>query len=100
MADILSAIPQLVTASADGLSHEIQFDGGEFGTLLGTSQVAFITVVSGTFKFNIGGQCSESGATYTAEKVEPLPFMNGAQNIFYQATTGGTFRISACQDDN
>lgn len=99
MADILSAIPQLITAAADGSSHEIQFDGGEFGVLLGDYQVAFITVVSGTFKFNVGGPCSESGATYTSEKVEPLPFINGAQNIFYQATSGGTFRISACRDD-
>lgn len=99
MADTISAIPQLITASADGLSHEIEFDGGEFGVLLAEYQVAFITVISGTFKFNIG-PCSETNATYTAEKVEPLPFINGVKNIQYQATTGGTFRISVCRDVN
>lgn len=98
-ADILSAIPQLISAGADGASHEIQFST-EFNNLLGNKQVAFITVVSGTFKFNVGGDCSETNATYTAEKVEPLPFMNGTKNIFYQATTGGTFRISITEDDN
>lgn len=96
MADILSAIPQLITASADGNSHEIQFDGGEFNTLLpGTTQVAFIRVVSGVFKFNVGGPCSETGASFTDEDVPPIPFINGTKNIFYQATTGGTFIISA-----
>lgn len=98
-ADIISAVPQMISAGADGVSHEIQFDGGEFKTLLGSYHVAFITVVSGTFKFNVGGACSESNATYTAEKVEPLPFINGVQNIFYQATSGGTFRISFVRDD-
>lgn len=100
MADIISAIPQMITAGADGNSHEIQFDGGEFDTLLGSLSVAFITVISGTFKFNVGGPCSESNATYTAEKVEPLPFINGVQNIYYQATSGGTFRITFCRDDS
>lgn len=93
-ADILSAVPQLITAGADGNSHEIQF-ATEFNNLCGSVQVAFITVVSGTFKFNVGGPCSESGATYTSsDKVEPIPFINGGQNIFYQATVGGTFRVS------
>lgn len=98
MADIISAVPQLISAGADGSSHEIQFDGREFNHLLGIYHVAFITVISGTFKFNVGGPCSETSATYTAEKVEPLPFINGVQNIFYQATSGGTFRISFVRD--
>lgn len=93
MADQLSAVPQLITAGADGASHDIQF-APEFNELLGTNQTAFITVITGVFKFNVGGPCTETNATYTDEKVEPLPFINGVQNIFYQATTGGTFRIS------
>lgn len=93
MADQLSAVPQLITAGADGQSHEIQFSP-EFNTLLGETQIAFIKVVTGTFKFNVGGPCSETNATYTDEQVQPLPFINGVQNIFYQATTGGTFSIS------
>lgn len=93
MADSLSAVPQMITAGADGSSHEIQFSP-EFAQLLGTTQIAYITVISGTFKFNVGGACTETNATYTDEKVEPLPFANGSQNIFYQATSGGTFRIS------
>lgn len=93
MADILSALPQLISAGADGASHEIQF-APEFNAFMGSTQIAYITVVSGTFKFNVGGSCTETNATYTAEKVEPLPFVNGSQNIFYQATTGGTFKIS------
>lgn len=93
MADLLEAVPQLITAGADGNSHEIQFSA-EFNTLLGVTQMAFITVISGTFKFNVGGPCTETNAVYTAERVEPFPFVNGSQNIFYQATTGGTFRVS------
>lgn len=93
MADILSAVPQLITATADGVSHELQFDGGEFGQLLREDQLAKITVVSGTFKFNVGGACSESNATFTGE-VPLLPFINGVQNIFYQCTSAGSFTIS------
>lgn len=26
--DIISAVPQMISAGADGASHEIQFDGG------------------------------------------------------------------------
>lgn len=96
MADILSAVPQLITAAADGSSHEIQFDPGEFNSLLPTStQVAFIRVVTGVFKFNVGGSCTETNASFTDEDVPPIPFINGTKNIFYQATTGGTFIISA-----
>lgn len=93
MADQIAAVPQLITAAADGNSHEIQFDP-EFNQTLGVTQMAFITVISGTFKFNVGGPCTETNATYTAEKVEPFPFVNGSRNIFYQATTAGTFRVS------
>lgn len=93
MADGLAAVPQLITASADGTSHEIQFDP-EFNQSLREDQVAFITVITGTFKFNVGGPCSESNATYTDEKVEPIPFINGVRNIHYQCTSAGTFRIS------
>lgn len=91
-ADILSAVPQLITAGADGVSHEIQF-APEFNTLLREDQVAYITVISGTFKFNVGGSCTETNASFTSA-VPPIPFVNGSQNIFYQATTGGTFTIS------
>lgn len=94
MADIISAVPQLKTAGADGLSHEIQFSP-EFNFLLREDQIAFISVVSGTFKFNVVGDCSETNATYTSsDRVPPIPFVNGSQNIFYQATVGGTFTIS------
>lgn len=93
MADILSAVPQLISGGADGASHEIQF-ASEFNEVLGVTQMAFITVLTGTVKFNVGGPCSETNATYTDEKVEPFPFINGVQNIFYQFTTGGTFRVS------
>jgi len=93
MPDLLSAVPQLITATADGLSHDIQFDGGEFGNLLRGDQLAKITVVSGTFKFNVGGPCTETNATFTGE-VPPIPFINGSQNIFYQCTSAGSFTIS------
>lgn len=94
MADTLSAVPQLIGAGADGSSHEIQFDV-EFNNLMGATQIAFINVVSGTFKFNVGGPCSETGATYTsADLVQPIPFINGSKNIFYEATVGGSFSIS------
>lgn len=97
MADILSAIPQLITAGADGQSHEIQFDAGEFNTLLpGITQVAFIRVVSGVLKVNVGGPCSETGATFTGPvDLPPIPFINGTKNIFYEFTTGGSAIISA-----
>lgn len=98
MADILSAIPANIAAGADGVSHEIQFSP-EFDQILGTRQVAFITVISGTFKFNVGGSCAETNASYTAKVDQPIPFINGSQNIFYQATTGGSFNISATHDD-
>lgn len=92
-ADILSAVPQLISAGADGQSHEIQF-APEFNTLLREDQLAKIKVVSGTFKFNVGGPCSETNATYTTDDTENIPFINGAQNIFYEATTGGSFIIT------
>lgn len=93
MADILSAVPALVTATADGISHEIQFDGGEFNDRLREDQLAKITVVSGTFKFNSGGSCSETNATFTGE-VPAIPFINGVRNIFYECTSAGSFNIS------
>lgn len=94
MPDILSAVPQAINATADGISHEIQFDSGEFGSLLRNDQLAKITIVSGTFKFNVGGSCSETNATYTADQTETIPFMNGTKNIFYECTSAGSFKIS------
>lgn len=94
MPDILSAVPQLISATADGVSHEIQFDSGEFGSLLRNDQLVKITVVSGTFKFNVGGQCPETNATYTTNDTETIPIMNGTKNLFYECTSAGSFKIS------
>lgn len=95
--DTLISIPANIAATADGLSHEIQFSA-EFNDRLGVTQLAFITVVSGTFKFNSGGPCSETNASYTAKVDQPIPFINGVQNIQYQCTSAGNFNISACRD--
>lgn len=92
MADQIEAVPQLITAAADG-DHEIQFSA-EFNQSLREDQIAFITVVTGTFKFNSGGPCTETNATFTAERVPPIPFINGVRNIHYEATSAGTFTIS------
>lgn len=92
--DTLSAVPQAIAATADGNSHEIQFDGGEFNVLLREDQLAKITVVTGTFKFNVGGPCTETNATYTDDDTETIPFINGVKNIFYQCTVAGSFKIS------
>lgn len=91
MADQIEAVPQLITAAVDG-NHEIQFSP-EFNQSLREDQVAFITVVSGTFKFNSGGPCTETNATFTGE-VPPIPFINGVRNINYECTSAGTFTIS------
>lgn len=93
MADQIEAVPQLITATADGISHEIQFSA-EFNQSLREDQIAFITVVTGTFKFNSGGPCTETNASFTEEIVPPIPFINGSRNIHYQCTSAGTFTIS------
>lgn len=93
MPDIQSAVPQLITATADGISHELQFDGGEFNILLREDQLAVINVVSGTFKYNVGGPCTETNATFTGA-VPLIPFINGVKNIFYECTSAGGFTIS------
>lgn len=98
MPDQIEAIPQNIAATADGLSHEIQFSP-EFNDRLGSRQLAFITVIAGTFKFNTGGPCSETNATYTAKVDQPIPFLNGTKNIFYQCTSAGNFNISVTSDD-
>lgn len=92
MADQIEAVPQLITAAVDG-NHEIQFSA-EFNQSLRGDQVAFITVVTGTFKFNSGGPCTETNATFTDERVPPIPFINGVRNINYECISAGTFTIS------
>lgn len=93
MADILSAVPARITATADGISHEIQFDGGEFNDRLREDQLAKITVNAGTFKFNSGGPCTETNASFTGD-VPSIPFINGVRNIFYECTSAGNFDIT------
>lgn len=99
MPDSIEAIPQLISATADGIDHEIQFHT-EFNSLLGAAtQVAFIKVVTGTFKFNIGGPTSESNASFTSsDTVQPIPFINGVKNIVYQCTSAGGFTIAPSND--
>lgn len=99
MPDIIEAIPQLISAAADSTDHEIQFHT-EFNPILGAyTQIAFIKVVSGTFKFNVGGPTTESNASYTSsDTVEPIPFMNGTKNIVYRCTSAGSFRIAPSND--
>lgn len=95
MPDSIEAIPQTITATADGTDHELLFSA-EFNQMLGATQIAFITVISGTFKFNVGGPTTETNASYTSsDLVEPIPFQNGgALSLRYQSTSAGSFRIS------
>lgn len=99
MPDSIEAIPQLISATADGTDHEIQWHA-EFNPLLGAStQIAFIKVVTGTFKFNVKGPTSETNASYTSsDTVQPIPFINGVMNIVYRCTSAGGFTIAPSND--
>lgn len=99
MPDIIEAIPQAISAAADSIDHEIQWHT-EFNLLLGANtQVAFIKVVSGTFKFNVGGPTTETNASYTSsDTVQPIPFINGTLNIVYRCTSAGSFTIAPSND--
>lgn len=95
MPDQIEAIPQAITATADGTDHELLFSA-EFNSLFGSTQVAFINVVAGTFKFNVGGPTTETNASYTStDLVQPIPFQNGGVLSFrYRCTSAGSFSIS------
>lgn len=96
MADQIVAVPQAISAAADGADHEIVFHT-EFNQLMEARQAAFIKIVSGTFKFNVGGSTTESNASFTSsDTVPPIPFINGNSgfNIVYRCTSAGSFVIS------
>lgn len=95
MPDQIEAIPQTISATADGTDHELLFSA-EFNPLFGSVQTAFIKIVAGTFKFNVGGPITETNASFTsADTIQPIPFQNGgALSLRYQCTSAGSFSIS------
>lgn len=95
MPDQIEALPQTITATADGTDHELLFSP-EFNSMFGATQVAFIAIVSGTFKFNVGGSTDETNASYTStDTVQPISFQNGgALSLRYRCTSAGSFSIS------
>lgn len=95
MPDQIEAIPQTISATVDGVDHELLFSA-EFNPLFGSVQTAFIKIISGTFKFNTGGPTTETNASFTSsDTVQPLPFQNGGNlSLRYRCTSAGSFSIS------
>lgn len=95
--ETLLSNPVLVTSS-DTNSSEVQFTQDQIlPTDIRGIVTLFITIVSGTFQFNVGSAVVSSSASYTVgDTVPPITIVNGAKNLFYKAGAGSqTFKVSA-----
>jgi hypothetical protein len=83
----ITNIPELVTVG-DTSENVLQFAKA----VNSQGDTVFITIVNGTFKFNVFGLAALSNATYTAGDTVAITH-NGFIN--YKATATGSFKITA-----
>lgn len=86
--------PQLIT-SADTNDTELVLAGALVKPGVNGEVIAQITIVSGTFTFNVGASAADSTATFTDGDKLLLTFYPSSQNIHYKAGAGSqTFKIA------
>lgn len=86
--------PQLIT-SAGTDDTELVLAGALVKPGVNGEVIAQITIVSGTFKFNVGASASSVTATYTDGDTFLLTFYPNTHNIHYAAGAGSqTFKIA------
>lgn len=85
MADLVITLPAKITA-VDTSDHELKFDASLFSS--GPIELV-IEVTTGTITFSKGKATSAQSAPYAAasNKSLVLTLDNGAQGLFYKATT-------------
>jgi len=95
MATITATENPMSVVAADTNDNILMFEENELiGSPLAT---AFITVVTGTFKFNVGGLATQANAaSYTVgDVVPPIPFKPGVGFHFKANAISDAFKVSA-----
>lgn len=87
--------PALVTSPNANTDNTLVPISGIYGVDSSGTITAYIEVVTGTFKFNVGATSANSTATYIAGDKFIITFRPGLDMIQFQsANTSETFRIS------
>lgn len=96
MATVVSpSNPGLVTSPNANTDNTLVFTSGIYGTDPMGAVTAYIEILTGTFKFNVGASSALSNTTYTVGAKLILTLRLSAKLLQFQsANVGETFRIT------